>query len=196
MDYLKTGEKRYFLEVLTGLALFFATAWLGRTAIHYTTNPALLLTAKLLPLLPILLMGAAVWRFYGRSDELQRQTILKISAAAGLLSMILLIAWSALHQLGLPPLTGQTAILVVCGCYFLCSAVVKFLESRADWGMKQAIIRLMPKLFLLACILALVLTLNRLLPAQSMPTLRSAVALGGTAIIIVIYWLLKRRVDP
>lgn len=195
MGYLKDGEKRYFLEVLTGLVLVFAATWLSRTAVHYTANPALLLTAKLLPLLPILLIGAAVWRFYRRSDELQRQSILKISATASLLSMILLVAWSVLHPLGLPPLTGQAAILVICGCYFLCGAVIKFLESRADWGVQQAFIRLIPKLFLLACMLALVLTLNHFLPAQSMPTLRSAVAVGCTVIAMLIYRLLKRRLD-
>lgn len=195
MGYIKDGVKRFRLEMITGLALFMAAGWLKRTAIHYTTNPALLLTAKLLPLLPILLIGAAFWRFYRRSDEFQRQTILQTSAAAALLSVIALIAWSILQAFGLPPLTGQTAILILCGCYVLCGAVINFLGSRADWGVKQAIIRLMPLLCLLVYMLALVLGLNKLLPAQSMPTLRSVVALGATVIALFIYWQIKRRLD-
>ena len=195
MAYLKDGVKRYRLEVITGLALFVAAGWLRRSAIHYTGNPALLLAAKLLPLLPILLIGAAVWRFYRHSDELQRQTLLKTSAAAAMLSMILLIAWFILQGAGLPPLTGQLAILVICGCMFLCSAVVNFQGYRADWGMTQAFIRLMPMLSVLLCMLALVMTLNQLLPAQSMPGLRSVALLGGTLIVLLVYWLLKRRFD-
>lgn len=195
MGYVKNGEKRYFLEMITGLALFFAAVWLRRGAIHYTANPALLLAAKLLPLLPVLFIGWAVWRFYRSSDELERQTLLKTAGAAALLSMIVFIAWSILQPLGLPPLTGQTTILVMCGCIFLCIAVIKFQDSRADWGVKQAFIRLTPLLFILVCMPVLILTVNWLLPTQSMPTLRSAVVLSGTVIVLLVCRLLKRRLD-
>lgn len=195
MGYLKNGEKRLYQEVIAAMALFFAASWLRRTTIHSLTNPALLLGVKLLPLLPILLIGMAAWHFYRRSDELERLTILKTAAVASLLSMIALIGWSVLLPVGLPPPTGQTAVLIVCGCYALSGAIIKFLEGRADAGTKQAFIRLAPLLFMLVFALALVLTLNQLLPAQSMPTLRGVVGLGAMAVMLCIYWLLKRRLD-
>jgi hypothetical protein len=195
MGYVKDGLKRYRLEIVTAMALFVATNWLRRTAIHYTTNPALLLAAKLLPLLPILLIGWVIWRFYRSSDELQRQTILKTAAATTLLSVIVLIAWSTLQVIGLPPLTGQTAILVICGCGFLCGAVVNFQGYRADWGVKQAFIRLTPVLCLLALCAAFIVAINHFLPMQTMPGLRSIIAVGGMIAALGIYWRLKRRFD-
>lgn len=195
MGYLKNGEKRLYLEAMAAMALFFAAGWLRRTTIPSLTDPALLLSVKFLPLLPILLIGIAVWRFYRRSDELERLTILKTAAVASLLSIIVFIGWSVLQPVGLPLLTGQTAVLILCGCYAVSGASIKFLEGRADAGTKQAFIRLAPLLFMLVFALALVLTLNRLLPAQSMPTLRGVVGLGAMAVMLCIYWLLKRRLD-
>ncbi|HEX4177085.1 MAG TPA: hypothetical protein VHY57_01560 [Rhizomicrobium sp.] len=196
MGYVKDGEKRYYLEVISALALFMIIAWLRHGVFHSITNPALLLAIKIAPVLPILLIAVAVWRFYRRSDELQRQSILKTSAAASLLSMFILLAWPALLAAGLPPLTGKGAVAVVCGCYILCGAVIKFQEGRADGGTKQGFIRLTPLLFMLAYMLAFVLAVNQFLPWQSVPVARSMVGLGGMVVAILAYWQIKRRLDP
>lgn len=195
MGYVKDGIKRYRLEVVTAIVLFFIAGWLRRTAGHFTTSPALLLAVKLLPLLPILLIGAAVWRFYRNSDELQRQTTLKMAGATGLLSLVVLMAWAVLQSVGLPPLTAETAILVICACCLLCGVVIKFLEGRVEGGLKQAFLRMIPVLSLAVLLLGLYAVLRLALPVHSASYLWSVLWMGGGIIIMAIYWLLKHRLD-
>ncbi|HEX4271196.1 MAG TPA: hypothetical protein VHZ32_07405 [Rhizomicrobium sp.] len=195
MGYVKDGIKRYRLEVVTALVLFFAAGWLRRTAIHYTSDPTLLLVVKLLPLLPILLIGWAVWRFYGKSDELQRQTMLRMAGATGLLSLIVLMAWTVMQSVGFPPLTAETAILVISICCLLCGAVIKFLEGRAEAGLKEAFLRMMPVLCLAVLLPGLYAVLRLALPVHSTPFLWSVLWMGGALVIMALYWLLKRRFD-
>jgi hypothetical protein len=195
MGYVKDGMKRYRVEVVTAMVLFFIAGWLRRAAIHYTSDPTLLLAVKLLPLLPILLIGWAVWRFYRGSDELQRQTMLKMAGAAGLLSLVILLAWNVLQSAGFPALTAETAILVISACALLCGVVIKFLEGRAEGGPKQAVLRTIPVLSLVVLLLGLYAVLRLALPAHRAPYLWSVLWMGGGGVIMAIYWLLKQRLD-
>lgn len=195
MGYVKDGIKRYRLEVLTAVVLFFAAGWLRRVAIHYTSDPTLLLAIKLFPLLPILLIGWAVWRFYGKSDELQRQTMLRMAGATGLLSFIVFMCWPVMQSVGLPPLTAETTILVISICCLLCGAVIKFLEGRSEAGLSQGFLRMMPVLCLAVLLPGLYAVLRLALPAHRAPYLWSLLWLGGALIIMTLYWLLKRRFD-
>ncbi|HVW74596.1 MAG TPA: hypothetical protein VHC39_13230 [Rhizomicrobium sp.] len=195
MGYVKDGEKRYFIEVIAAGTLIIAAIALRRAVGHLIINPALLLTVKLLPLLPILLFGAAVWRFYQRCDELQRQTMLKTAGAASLLTLVIFMTWLIMQPVGLPPLTGLIAILVICGCTLLSSAVIKFLEGRAEGGLQQAFTRAIPVLCLAAMLLGLYVVLHLVLPVRSAPYLWSTIWMGGGVIALLIYRLLKHRLD-
>ena len=195
MGYVKDGMKRYRVEVVTALLLFFAAGWLRRAATHYTGYPTLLLAVKLLPLLPILLIGWAVWRFYRNSDELQRQTLLKTAGASALLSFVVLMGWTVLLPVGLPPLTGKLAPLLICGCTFLCAMIVNFQGYRADGGIKQGLIRLIPALCLLLGVAGIMLWLNQVPPAHAMPGWRGLVAPSSMVAVMALYWLLKHRFD-
>ena len=194
MGYVKTAEKRYVIEVIAALALFFVAGWLTHTASHMIADPGLLLAIKLFPLVPILLIAAAVWRFFRNCDELQRQTIMKTSAAAGMLSLTVLLIWPILRAVGLPQPTGKSVILVMAGSYLVCGATIRFLAGRADGGVKRGLIWLIP----LAVMLAMIGGLYQLLFLLHVrnQTLGSAIWIGGGAVAILTYRLLKQRLEP
>jgi hypothetical protein len=192
MGYIKTAQRRYLLEIMAAGALLLAAGWLKTFAIRHTADPVLLLAVKLLQLLPILLIALAVWRYYRNRDELQRQTMLKTSAAAGLLSLIVFMSYPTLSTLGLPPLSPKAIVFLLSGSYILCGAVISFLGFTAESGPKQAVVRMLPLLFMLVLLLALYLVL----PAPSMPLLRGLIWLAGVAVVFGIYRLLSQRVDP
>ncbi len=196
MGYVKDGEKRYYIEVIASGTLIVAAAALRRAIAHSIVNPALLLTVKLLPLLPLTLFGVAIWRYYRRCDELQRQTMLKTAGATGLLSLLVLMAWFITQPAGFPPLTGMITLMVITVCCLLCSAVIKFLEGRAEGGLKQAFMRLIPLLSLVALMLGFYAVLRHALSPRSEPYLWSFLWMGGTTAIVLIYRLIKHRVEP
>src|SRR5690348_3160377 len=103
MSYLKTAPKRYFLEVMGACALMFAIVLLRQFALQSSVNPGLILFARLLPLLPVLIIGVAAYRLYRSRDEFQQQLMLKSAAAAGLLALLIFMAYAPLNALGLPP---------------------------------------------------------------------------------------------
>jgi hypothetical protein len=148
MAYLKTAPKRYFIEVMTALVLFFAAGWLRAYAPQHTTDPTLLLATKLLPIVLVLFIAIAGWRRYRSLDEFQRQTMLKTSAAAGALSLLILMLFPFLMQLGLPPLPQHfpLAVLVLCFSYMLCGLAMTFMTQRAEKGMRAALLFIAPVL--------------------------------------------------
>ena len=195
MGYGKNSEKRFQLEMVAALVLFFAAGWLRRAAPQYTSDPTLILAIKLLPIIPILLIGWAVWTMYGRSDELQRQTILKMAACGGLLSLLIFLIWPILVPVGLPVMTGKLAMLAI-GCTTLASgAVISFLGYRADFGVKQGLIRMIPLVSFLASIAATIVVVRDLLPAHLSLTVHAAGGLAGMLISMAIFLWLRRRFD-
>jgi hypothetical protein len=196
VGYLKGGEKRYFLEVFGAALLFMAVGWLRRTTSQSIADPTLLLTVNLLPLLPIALMALALWRYYGHSDELQRQIILNTSGAGALLAFTVFLAWPVLARIGLPSLTVKAALLVLGVSFMLCGLIISFLHHRAVSGFRGAAVQMVPTLSLLAMILAVFAALHGLLPAHTAPSLWSLLGMGGVAIAYAIYRSLKARLDP
>lgn len=149
MSYLKTAPKRYFLEVMAALALMFAIVMLRQFLLHSTAAPGLILAARLLPLLPVLIIGVAVWRLYRSRDEFQQQIMLKSTAAASLLAMLIFMAYAPLNALGLPPFSRQIGLFILAGSYIVCGTVFAFLHERATSGSRQAFRWLAPVMALL-----------------------------------------------
>ena len=134
MGYLKTAPKRYFFEVMAASLLYLVAVRLRFLALQGPTNPVLLLGAKLLPLLAILLIGVAVWRFYNARDELQRQVLLKIAATALLVSILAFMALPSLFMLGLPTPAPRTplGLIVLIACLFPCALGFAFRRYRQE----------------------------------------------------------------
>jgi hypothetical protein len=138
MSYSKAAPKRYFLEVMAALALMLAIVMLRQFLLHSTSAPALILAARLLPILPVLIIGIAVYRLYRSRDEFQQQVMLKSTAAAGLLAMLIFMAYAPLNALGLPPFSRQIGLFILGASYILCGTVFAFLHERAISGTRQA----------------------------------------------------------
>src|SRR5689334_13664928 len=113
MSYLKTAPKRYVLELTGALALMAAIVWLRQVAIRASADPALILAAKLLPVVPVLIIGLAVHRLYRSRDEFQQLAMLKSAAAGGLLGMLIMMAYAPLNALGLPPFSRQIGLIIL-----------------------------------------------------------------------------------
>ena len=144
MAYQKTAPKRYLLEMIAALALMFAAGWFVGFVTRHTHDPVLITAAKLLPILPILLVAAAVMRFYRRGDELQRKGLLKLAAAGGALSLLVFVLLPVLHTLGFPPLPSRFAPLVIVFSLLICGLIFTFLSKRKDKGNVGALLHIAP----------------------------------------------------
>jgi hypothetical protein len=195
MAYLKTAQRRYLIEMVSAGMLLFAADWLRNYELHHATDPALLLAAKLLPLLPIVLIAIAVLRLYRNLDEFQRQTILKTCAMAGLMSLTILMAWPFLHDLGAPLLSRGGNIFVLAGSYIACGAVVAFLGLKAESGFKHAALRMLPFVTMLGLLAALYFIVFVLWQPPFLQ-LRGVAWLASAAAIFVVYRLIQRRIEP
>ena len=196
MGYLKTAPKRYFVEVMAALALMFVIGRLRMLVAHWTSNPALLFAVKLLPLLPILLVAAAVWRLYRSRDEFQRQSMLKTTAAAAALSLLFFMLYPFLRMLGLPPFPPRfpVALLVLAGSYILCGLAIGFLDKRAEAGTARALVQFAPSL-LMVLVPAAYWTLSLILPLPPMRFWRGMICFSVAAIGIGFYGIFVRPAD-
>jgi hypothetical protein len=182
MSYLKTAPKRYVLEITAALALMAAIIWLRTVLIRAATDPVLLMTARLLPILPVLIIGLAVHRLYRSRDEFQQQAMLKSTAAGGMLGMLIIMAYAPLNALGLPPFSRQIGLLILAASYVLCGASLAFLSIRAVHGPRQALLRLAPVLTLL--LPEAYWAASRVLP---LPALSFAWAVLLTGVVAIFY---------
>ncbi len=190
MTYVKTAPKRYFLEVIAALALMFAIVWLRQLVLRRAADPALVLLAKLLPLLPVLIIAVAVWRLYRSRDEFQQQVMLKSAAAGSFLALLIFLSYAPLHALGLPPFSRQTGLFIMAASYVLCGTVFAFLNVRAMSGTRRALVSLAPLAFLLFLpagygILSLFLPLPRLTFPYGMILLSAGGVMAGFYMIFV-----------
>jgi len=193
MSYLKTAPKRYFLEVMAALALMFAIVWLRQFLLHATADPALILAGKLLPVLPVVVIGVAVWRLYRHQDEFQQQIMLKSAATGGLAAMLVFMAYAPLNALGLPPFSRQIGLLILALGYILSGAIFVFLHERAVSGTRYALFRLTPLLALLLPAAYWVLSL--LLPVPALSFRLGMILLAAGALLFGVYKIFIRPAD-
>jgi len=196
MGYLKTAPKRYFVEIMAALVLMFVIGKLRMLLAHWTDNPALLFVVRLLPLLPILLVAVAVWRLYRSRDEFQRQSMLKTTAAAALLSLLFFMLYPFLRMLGLPPFPAHFPIapLVLAGSYILCGLAFGFLDKRAEAGTTRALVHFAPFL-LMVLVPATYWTLSLILPLPPMTFWRGMICFCVAAIGVGFYRIFVRSAD-
>ena len=198
MAYVKFASRRYFFEILAASVVYLVALRLRFLALHAAINPVLLFGAKLLPLLAILLMAVAVWRFYTARDELQRLLMLKITAASFLLAVFAFMALPSFYLLGLPvpPPRTPLGLIVLIASFFLCSIVFSFRRQRQEFGPAHAMVRLVPVVITLVIIPTAWWLAITYLPVPPTPFWRGIVwlAIGG-GIWLTMYQLFFRRYD-
>lgn len=144
MSYLKTAPKRYFWEIMAAAILLFGIVRLARFLSHSAADPALINGAKLLVLVPVIIIGLAILRLYRSRDELQQQLMLKTTAMAGLLSLLVMMAYVPLSTLGLPHFSLIIGILILSGSYILVGTILTFRQQSAVSGRRDALTRVAP----------------------------------------------------
>jgi len=109
------APRRYLYELAAAIALYMA-ALFGRVhLVAYTGDPALKAAILLSPILGIMLVVLAVYRFYRRVDEFFRLRMLKVGAISGGITAAAAASWSFLEDVGAPPLTNFGALMVFAG---------------------------------------------------------------------------------
>ena len=198
MAYVKFASRRYFFEILAASVVYLVALRLRFLALHAAINPVLLFGAKLLPLLSILLMAVAAWRFYTARDELQSLLMLKITAASFLLAVFAFMALPSFYLLGLPvpPPRTPLGLIVMIGSFFLCSIVFSFLRQKQESGRTHAMVRLTLAIVTVLVIPAAWWLAITYLPVPPTPFWRGIVwlAIGG-GIWLTTYQLFFRRYD-
>jgi hypothetical protein len=98
--------RRYAIEFTVSMVAYVVILIVSIKAIEHGLPPALKLVFALLPLLPIGFVFAAVVRYMGSIDELQRRIqIESLSLAAGI-TALLAITYGFLETVGLPHLSA------------------------------------------------------------------------------------------
>lgn len=104
MEPVAKAPRRYFVELMSALALYFV-ALLARK--HYAdaiADPLIRDVLLLSPILPIVLAALAVWRLFNRIDEYRRRQLLEVLAIAAAVTCVIAISWPFLIDIGAPSL--------------------------------------------------------------------------------------------
>ncbi len=146
MAYLKTAPRRYFLEFVGAALLLLGLGGLHGYLRTHGASHTLVTAVTLLALIPVALIGLAIWRLYARRDEMQRQDMLKVAAAGGLMSLLLLMAWPFLRPLGMPDLSRIMTLVVLSGSFIVCGTVYELRRTWVTSGAARATLRVLPLL--------------------------------------------------
>lgn len=123
------SARRYLLELggaiaLYGLVLIPVVRWIGQNP-----DSSGRWVVGLLPLIPILLAGAAVVRFFARMDELARRKVTEALAFAFAASALAVLFLGCLEIAGLAPLSAWW-VWVAMGSFWLLGSAVTALRYR------------------------------------------------------------------
>ena len=149
MGYLKLAPRRSVLEVMAALLLVIGVVELRSLLLHWSAHPALASAAKLLPLLPVIVLGLVIHRLYRGRERFQQPLMLKSATAVALLSTLFLLTRMSMQGQAMPPVPLHTGNLALAGNYILCGALFQFVDQRAAPAMRQTLSWLIPLLFVL-----------------------------------------------
>jgi len=101
---VKYAGQSYLIEFIVATALYVGAIVLRNHAAHANLSPNVVLATKILPILPIWLMLAVVWRYYLRIDEFARKRLLETLAIAFGIASCAITSYALLMDAGLPQL--------------------------------------------------------------------------------------------
>jgi hypothetical protein len=113
----------YLLEFGLAIALYSGAVVLRHFAPALHLTGTLATVANYLPVVPVWLMFAAVWRHYLRIDEFDRKRLLETLAVAFGFGSCLITSYSLLTDVGLPPLAITWAWPTLAASWGLTAAI-------------------------------------------------------------------------
>jgi len=134
------APRRYFLELNGALVLYIGAVVLRSRLVPGIADPILKDVLIALPVVPVLLMTAAIVRFFYRVDEYKRRQILESLAIASAATCVFSVCWMFLEDLGLPELKIFWAWPILAVFWTLTTAVFKFRDLAADGKAGRALL--------------------------------------------------------
>ena len=100
----KAAERTYVVEMAIAGAAYVGLLYVRKPLLAVTSEPALGVAIKIMPIVPVYLIALAVWRHYRRIDEYARLKLLESLALAGGFTAIIATTYIILEDVGLPHL--------------------------------------------------------------------------------------------
>lgn len=100
---VKQAPRRYFVEMVGG-AVLLVPAMMWRHGFIHAAPSGWRTLMLLLPMLPVGLMALAIWRFWRRTDEMQRRVMLEDMTVGAALMALVTIALNLAAPAGAPHL--------------------------------------------------------------------------------------------
>jgi hypothetical protein len=104
MPPVKYAGRNYVIELAVVMSLYIGLLYVRPVLLAHTDDPTLDAAIKLLPILPIWLMFAVVWRHYRRIDEYDQKKFLETLAISFGIGSCLVVSYAFLMDVGLPQL--------------------------------------------------------------------------------------------
>ncbi len=100
------ANRRYAIEFALSMLAYVVVLVISITVINYGLPPAWKLVFALLPIIPIAFVFAAIVRYVGSIDELQRRIHIESLALAAGITALLAVTYGFLETVGLPHLSA------------------------------------------------------------------------------------------
>lgn len=110
---IAVANRRYAVEFAISMIAYMVILVVSMNAINHGVTPQLKWVFALLPLVPIAFVFAAVVRYVGSIDELQRRILIESLALAAGVTALLGITYGFLEVAGLPRLSAWWAYAAV-----------------------------------------------------------------------------------
>lgn len=102
MTHVAQAPRRYFIELMSAMALYFITIFGRRYGAEAISDPVLKDLIIASPILPVVLAAVVILRLFYRIDEYLRRQMLEALAIAGAFTCVFSMSWSFLVDIGLP----------------------------------------------------------------------------------------------
>ncbi len=122
--------RRYLIEIMAAHALFFLVLFLSMWAWPHMLPGLVRTLVTCAPILPVLLMLAAVVRFYSVADEYQRHGMLENWALTAAVTFLWTFTYGLLERSGLPALN----LVWICPAMGLTSAFFFIVRNLRGWA--------------------------------------------------------------
>lgn len=104
MEPVAKAPRRYFVELMSAMALYFAALMLRKHFAGTITDPLAHDVLLLSPILPLMLAVLAIWRMFKRVDEYRRRQMLEALAIAAAVTCLISVSWQFIVDVGAPQL--------------------------------------------------------------------------------------------
>jgi hypothetical protein len=104
MSPVAKAPRRYFVELMSAMGLYFVTLYARNHWSANLTSPILKDALLVSPILPLILAAIAILRLFKRVDEYRRRQMLEALAIAAAVTCVLSTSWMFLVDVGAPDL--------------------------------------------------------------------------------------------